>query len=128
MARATLRPATSADVRHFAGSIPLRCELALAGEDETGALIGVGGVAVLPDGRRMAFTELTEEARRHPVALHKAALRVLHEARAAGVRELVATTDIGRTPAGERWLKRLGFERAEAAGGTCWTWKNDDLS
>lgn len=127
MAKVLLRDARRSDLAAFVPNVPFRL-MALTGEDEAGNILGVGGVAFLPDGRKMAFTELTPEARRHPVTLHRAALRALDMARAAGVRELVATTDAKVTPAGERWLVRLGFEQTDIGGVAVWVWKNNDLS
>lgn len=103
-------------------SIPFRL-VALTGEDEAGNILGVGGVAFLPDGRKMAFTELTPEARRHPVALHRAALRIIDMARASGISELIATSDMARSPAARRWLERLGFKPSEGPDGELWIWR-----
>lgn len=106
-------PATKADFEAFTAANlgvpmvpPVRCRAYAARVD--GRLIGVGGIAFMPDGTRVAFTELTDEARRYPVALHKAALRTLALARELGIKRLVATTFSGH-PAAERWLVRLGF-------------------
>ncbi len=118
--------ATRADLAAV-GTVPHCRVSALAGRSPEGQVIGVGGLAYAADGRVFAWADLTEEARKHPVALHKAGLRAMRMARESGLRRLVATTDLSVTPAGARWLARLGFKREEACGAEIWVWRNDDL-
>lgn len=92
----------------------------LTGETDGGALLGVGGITSLQNGQMMMFSELTPEAAKHPVSLHRAALLVLKEARSRGVRALYACADLNRSDAAERWLKRLGFTHIE---GDTWIWR-----
>jgi hypothetical protein len=91
-------------------------------ESDDGRILGVGGVAVLDDGRLMAFADLTDEARKNPVTLHKAASRVMARMKAEGVKGLIAVADMNASPAAERWLKRFGFEREEYGGRAVWIW------
>jgi hypothetical protein len=73
-----------------------------------GRKIGIGGLGFPPGMPVVLWAELTDELRKHPVALHKIGLMGMREARASGVRYMVATTDIG-FEAADRWIKRLGF-------------------
>lgn len=115
-------PATVQDFETFGRLPPYRVR-AFAGRDGNGDLIGLGGIAFPENGIAFAWTELTEAARKNPVALHKTALRTLEMARKLGVRRLVATTDVSVTPAGERWLSRLGFKPELSNGVTLWIWR-----
>ena len=104
-----LRDLTAADMKIFAPSMPYRVR-GVAGVEDDGRVLGVGGLAYLPDGRVFAFSYFGPEATKYPIALHKTALMVIGLARASGVRELYACPELRRSPAAERWLKRLGFE------------------
>ncbi len=88
-----------------------------------GEIKGIGGVAYMPDGTAVAFLHLAEGASRYAVTLHKAARRVLEEARNRGIRRIVARADIA-IPAAERWLKRLGFEQVEIDGEKVFLWQH----
>ncbi|MCC6172073.1 MAG: GNAT family N-acetyltransferase [Gammaproteobacteria bacterium] len=104
-----VRPTTSADVTELTGEAPpfrIRAWSGVAG----GRVIGIGGLAYMPDGTIVAFAHLTPEARAQKFALHRAALKLLAEMEAHGVRRLVATADPDFAAA-ERWLTRLGFRR-----------------
>lgn len=91
---------------------------------EDGTILGLGGIAFMPDGSRMAFTELTDAARKRPLALHKAALACMDYARRTGIRELIACADMASSPNAERWLSRLGFKLEVVRGFPVWKWKN----
>jgi len=116
----TLRDATRADFDGLLDEpLPWRSR-AIAGEID-GQLLGVGGIARLPNGTWAAFVHLTPDARRYPVALHKAALLVLEKARRARIPCLVAIAEDGIEPA-KRWLHRLGFRPEIVDGKEVWTW------
>lgn len=124
MAGFTLRTATRHDFAALGRErIPYR-NISWAAVTDAGELVGLGGIAFLPDGSRMAFTEMREEARKSPVALHKAGLHCIQYARAAGIKELIACADMARTDVAERWLKRLGFKQEIIRGCPVWKWKN----
>lgn len=91
----------------------------VAGETE-GRVVGVGGLTSLPNGQIMAFTELSASAAKSPVALHRAALKVMAEAKERGIKRVYACADLARSEAAERWLKRLGFTHVE---GDTWVWR-----
>jgi topoisomerase IA-like protein len=103
MARMTISPTTPADVEEFKHATPPYRIRAVTGRVD-GRIVGIGGIAYLPDGTVAAFLEATDEARKYAVTLHKTALRSLK-----GYRKLVALCD-PEIEAAPRWLKRLGFE------------------
>ncbi len=71
-------------------------------------ILGIGGIANLPDGTKLAFAHLNDEARKYPISLHRAGIMVLKQARESGIRRIVAIADKSQ-PAAGRWLERLGF-------------------
>src|SRR5437762_2925276 len=111
-----ITPTTPADVTEFFPKAQLWRIRALTARLD-GKIIGIGGIATLPDGTMAAFLECEEEwARKYPLTLHKTALRVLADARLRGVRKLVAMSD-DRRDAARRWLQRLGFEASTVLDG-----------
>lgn len=98
----------------------------LTARNESGDIIGMGGIAYLEDGQKMAFADLQDEARRHPLALHKAGHAIMRLARQKGIRRVVATADMAASPAAERWLARFGFRPQEHHGVKIWVWVSDD--
>jgi hypothetical protein len=121
MPRVDFAPATLDDCREamrlFTGKewpIPMRV-MAIAARVE-GRLLGVGGIAFRPDGYRVAFLDVGDEGRSYPVALHKAALKVIEMAKDAKVRRLIATTT-GMHPKSPKWLVHLGFRVEMFDGG-----------
>jgi hypothetical protein len=131
MPRITLRPAIPADLPHVIGEpLPYRIRAISALADDR--IIGLGGVAFPPDGPAIAFVQFAPapgggpEARRYPVALHRAGLTAMDMIRASGVAQMIATADAG-SAAAVRWLKRLGFaaaERQPIAGRVLFVWEN----
>ena len=117
----TIRPSVPADFDALGLRRPYRLH-GMTGIDEAGKIIGLGGVAYAPDGQVFAFSELTPDAAKYRVTLHKAGLKVLETAKAMGIRELVACADMVRSPAAERWLERLGFMPADRGGEKVWIW------
>lgn len=108
--RPVLRPTVPSDLDKFLKDNPLPYRIrAWTGliEDE---IVAVGGIAYPPDGTHLAFFMCEDKAREYPVALHKAALMVLNEARQLGIKRLVTLADLNASDAAERWLARLGFE------------------
>ena len=114
MSSVTLTPATAADFVELADrsfntpAAPPTRVLALAGKID-GRVIAIGGISFWPNGVRGAFADVTPEARKHPIALHKAALATIELARKHKVKRLTAVAD-APFDAAERWLLRLGFK------------------
>jgi hypothetical protein len=126
----TLRPTVPADLPHVIGEpLPWRIRTITALAD--GRVIGLGGVAFPPGSPAIAFVQLapapdggSPEARRYPLAFHRAGLMAMDMIRASGVAQVIATADPG-SPAAVRWLKRLGFaaaERQDIAGRVLFVW------
>ena len=121
----TLRPATEADFLTMFGEPPEWRVRALAAEIE-GRLVGLGGLGLMtPSETWVCFMRATDEFRAHPVALHRAGLRMMDEARRLGIRRLVALAEPG-IAAAERWLSRFGFAPEKIDGETVWVWNGND--
>jgi RimJ/RimL family protein N-acetyltransferase len=109
MTRVIFSPTVADDLKHFSDRPPpyrIRwARTARIGNE----VLGIGGIASLPDGAAVAFLELKPEARRYPVTLVKAAKLTLETACRMGVRRLVATADPA-VESSSRFLDRLGFE------------------
>ena len=115
-----IRPTVSSDLAQISTEpLPFRIK-AMTGLVD-GRVIGVAGIGYRPDGTILAFAELTEEARAHRFALHRASVKFLAGLRAQGVKRLVATAD-PEFAAAQRWLQRLGFVRQEDE--RVWVWSS----
>jgi RimJ/RimL family protein N-acetyltransferase len=109
MPRVELRPSVAADFLALQGCPPAwRCQCITALVD--GRVIGIGGVVHLPNGTHAASVIMNEEARRYPVAIHRAGRAAIAKFRELGLKRVLAFADAD-TPASERWLERLGFRR-----------------
>jgi RimJ/RimL family protein N-acetyltransferase len=107
-----LRPAISSDLPHVIGEpLPFRIRAITMLADDR--VIGLGGIAFPPHGPVIAFVQQTPEARKYPVAFHRAGLQAMHLIRQSGLDEVIATTDRDSARA-IRWIERLGFVRAAA--------------
>jgi len=73
-----------------------------------GRVCAVGGVA-RRDGRRIAFADLDDVARRHPVVVGRAARRFLHAVEPGRYGMIFAEADPAE-PGAVRWLTSLGFQ------------------
>ncbi|MDB5600875.1 MAG: hypothetical protein JWN71_2919 [Xanthobacteraceae bacterium] len=94
--------------------------------ERDGKLVAVGGLAFQPDDTVAAFLILASGERGAPgfkLALHKAGLRMMEDARRLGIRRLAATAE-HNNPAAEPWLARLGFERAGTGTDSAWIWRS----
>lgn len=125
--RVTIRPTVAADLPSLIGEpLPHRIKAftALAGDK----VIGIGGIGFPPGGPVVAFVQQLPEAKRYPVAFHRAGLVAMRMIRESGLRRVVATTDADHE-AGLRWLGRLGFTRAaiqDAPGKVIFVWEGAD--
>lgn len=115
-------PAKRSDFEEFGRPAPYRL-FGLTARNEDGQIIALGGVAYLADGRKMAFADLTEEARHHKVALHKAGHAMMKMVRAKGINCVIATASKD-VPAAERWLARFGFDPELHGDQTVWVWRD----
>src|SRR5215468_6444270 len=125
MPKVTLRPTIAADLPHVVGEpLPYRIRAITALVDDR--IIGMGGIAFPPQGPAIAFAQLLPsrpdqdgaachddansipEARRYPVAFHRAGLMVMEMIRRSEARQVIATAEAGSEVA-VRWLNRLGF-------------------
>lgn len=102
-----LRYATEADFAPFV-ELPLPWRVRAFAAVDGDRVLGVGGLAFLPDGTVGAFVHADDEARKHKVAAHKAGLRAMQEAKDLGLHCVVAMA-APEIEASERWLLRLGF-------------------
>lgn len=119
----TLRPSRREDFIALLGEPPAyRCKCQTIECD--GRVIGVGGLVYRPDGV-FASVLLTDEIRRHPMALHRAVKRGLEAAGRSGVREIFAGAQQGNAMA-EPWLRRLGFKPLDVRGEVAWVWRHKD--
>ena len=134
MGRVILRPTILSDLPYAIGEpLPYRIRAITATVDDR--VIGLGGVAFPPHGPAIAFAELVPrpaeprcsatsgysdsrgasesipEAKRYPVAFHRAGLMTMAMIRASGIAQVVATAEADDARA-VRWLSRLGFEPA----------------
>lgn len=113
MKEIVVTPATAQDVADATLALygqsqipPVRIRALAAKID--GKVVGIGGIAFMPNGTRVAFCDIANEVRDYKMALHKAGLATIKLADELGIRRLVATTITG-VPAAPRWLERLGF-------------------
>jgi hypothetical protein len=148
MPKVTLRPTIPADLPHVIGEpLPYRIRAITALMDDR--IIGMGGVAFPPQGPAIAFVQLVPssredaaacdrehaatdipEARRYPVAFHRAGLMAMKMIRTCGVTQVVATADV-ESDVAVRWLKRLGFQPAEGqriVGKLLFVWDRENVT
>ena len=128
MGHVILRPTNLSDLPYAIGEpLPYRIRAITATVD--GRVIGLGGVAFPPQGPAIAFAQLVPgpmvsgcsddcgalqaipEAKRYPVALHRAGLTAMAMIRASELDHVIATAEADDASA-VRWLSRLGFEPA----------------
>lgn len=115
-------PTTKADCEAFYGKeLPYRIRAYTGFID--GEVVAIGGLGFPPEGSAVGFADMKETARQWPYAveLHRFALRVIKEAKEAGVPRIIAKADES-IEAAERWLRRLGFEPL-TPDRTIWEWR-----
>lgn len=117
----TIRPATRADIDQLI-SEPLPYRIRAFAVEDNGKLLGVGGFAYQPNDTIAAFVLKAPGAERYKLALHRAGLMAMEEARQSGFRRVVALAE-KTNPAAERWLARLGFKQVMVEGEKAWVWE-----
>lgn len=124
-----IRPTTKADCDEFFDNPPpyrIRAHTGLS----DGKVVAIGGIGFPPTGSAVAFANLSEFARQYQggLVLHRFARRIIADAKASGIKRLIANVDDPPTfgnaepQVAERWLKRLGFEPL-TDDKTVWLWR-----
>lgn len=116
-----IRPATKADIDQLIDE-PLPWRVRAYAVEDGGKLLGVGGFAYQPNDTIAAFVLKAPGAERYKVALHRAGLMAMREARNLGYRRIVALAE-KTNPAAERWLARLGFKQVMVDKERAWVWE-----
>jgi L-amino acid N-acyltransferase YncA len=101
-----VRPTVPADLAALPGpplQFPSQCVTLVKGDE----VLAIGGIRRF-DGVLEAWARISPEARRHPIALHKAARGFHEQLKRQGIRKLFAVADPD-VPASDRWLERHGF-------------------
>lgn len=121
--RVGFRPTVAADLPQVIGqALPHRIKALTAHVDDR--VLGIGGIGYRPDGTVVAFVQMNEEARRYPLAIHRAGLAAMEMIRRSGEPVVVAEAQRGN-PAAERWLLRLGFKPFEIGSETVFVWRRE---
>lgn len=121
MTKFTITPTTPEDLEQTEGEpFEFRVRAITAKVDDK--VIGVAGLGFHKNGSVIGWARLTDEIRKRPVQLHKAALAFIAEAKAKGIPAIIATAD-PKQPAAERWLERLGFKPDMFLGEKVYIWK-----
>lgn len=108
MGKVELQPACPADFQEVFETVPsIRTRSVTARID--GRVVGVGGVGYVKDGSVVAFAFITDELRKNKIALHKAGLKVIADAKRDGIKRLIAQASAD-VPSAVRWLERYGFK------------------
>jgi hypothetical protein len=104
---------------------PLPCRIRAITALVENRVIGLGGVAFPPHGVPIAFVQLVPnpdnngansyDARRYPVAFHRAGLMAMKMIQQSGLEAVVATADADN-PTALRWLNCLGFKALKSHG------------
>jgi hypothetical protein len=122
-----IRPTVPDDLQYVIGeSLPCRIKALTVLID--GRVVGIGGVAFPAHGAPVAFVQQSDDAKRYPVAFHKAGLAAMKMIRESGVAEVLSTADPENEKA-LRWLERLGFTLAEhqsVPGRVLYVWRRRD--
>lgn len=119
--RVTFRPTTTSDIP-FLTDRPLPSRIQAITAEIEGRIIGLGGFAFQCDGTVIAFAEISPEARKYPMAIHRAGLMAMDLITKTRRSMVVAEAQPGN-PAAERWLLRLGFEPTEIMGRKAYVWE-----
>jgi RimJ/RimL family protein N-acetyltransferase len=122
--RVRFRPTVAADLAHVSSGQKLPHRIRAVTAELDGTVIGVGGLGYRPDGVAIAFADISETLRRHPVAVHRAGRLGMDLIRRSGVPFVIAEAQPGN-PAAERWLRYFGFEPTEIGDRKVFVWRRE---
>jgi hypothetical protein len=118
----TIRSARPGDYEAFTGSPQPWTGRSVVMEHD-GKILGMGSIVYQRGSLPGVRMEMTDEARRFPVSIHRAGKALMGIAERAGIPALVAVRD-GNEKNSARWLSALGFEyRGESEAGEIWIWQ-----
>ena len=127
MSKVTIRPTVQSDLSAVVGE-PIPCRIRALTVLDGDKVLGIGGIAYIADGTVIAFVQQSEEAKRFPVAFHKAGLAAMRMIRESGVAEVLSTANPDN-PKALQWLERLGFTLAShqsVPGRALYVWRRCD--
>ncbi len=114
------RPTIARDLAIFGdGVLPHRIRAITVVID--GRIMGVGGLGFVADGTVIAFVHALPEAKKYPIAFHRAGLMTIDTIKRMGLQRVVAEAQKDN-PAAKPWLERLGFRECVIAGHTVFVW------
>lgn len=106
--RVSFRPSIASDWTTLMNTaLPCRIK-AITAIGPDGEPIGIGGIGWRPDGKVVAFAQISEAGRKYPAAIHRAGVLAMRMIAQSGVTSVIAEAQ-ENNPAAERWLLRLGF-------------------
>jgi hypothetical protein len=106
-------PATAEDVTpFFSGAPPYRMRAFAGKRGDT--VLGVGGLYFLPDGARAAFLVVSDEGRKYPKEIYKAAKGFLAFLKEQNILQVFAVADPA-IEAAERFLLHFGFQSMDTS-------------
>lgn len=118
--KSVIRPITQADIDEMVAE-PLPHRIRAWAVEIDDVLQGIGGLVFMPNDMVAAFVMMKPGAARYKIALHKAGLLAMREAKRLGIPRVVALAQ-AQNPAAEPWLERLGFRPVSVDGEVAWVW------
>lgn len=111
----------AADFVELQGEPPkYRCRCITAVVD--GRVIGIGGLVHMPGGELWASVIMHPDARRFPLAIHRAGKAAIAMFGELGLNQVLAQPETG-APHERRWLQRLGFQPERHGGQEVFVWR-----
>lgn len=116
MAEITVLPSTIEDIEAYSGSLPFVRARAMTARID-GEIVGLGGIAALPNGAAIAFLDLRAAMRSHAkFTLMRACRTGLRDAVARGITTISANASPDVKDA-RAFLERLGFRCTDPDAG-----------
>lgn len=121
-----IRPANPGDYEAFSGE-PQRWTGRSVVMEYQGRVLGIGSIVYQRGSLPGVRMEMSDEARRFPVSIHRAGKMLIAMAERTGIPAMAAIRDAGEKNSA-KWLASLGFTQA----GTCeegevWIWQRSSL-